>query len=207
MRNPIDLLGYEMYRLAGLDPTVRPSGGAGTVAVHLYGAGAIRLLPRALVEATLATVGGRRCIILRAEAPTRRLNFRLGEMLARLYLEQDGGWSTLPNRDERCRELGAWLAAPRPAFERCLRHVGHDIGALADAFALTWTATSLHLSELGGPGSVVTTPDRVYRKGRLLHGFPDAHVRELAACRSPRSVRRVVIRDEPGRVALFALAS
>ncbi len=196
-----------MYRLAGLDPRERPDGGSAALAERIYGNGVVRLQPRAVAEATLATIGGRRRIVLRAEASTRRLNFRLGEMLARLYLEEDQHGLDAHELDETCREIGAWLAAPRPAFERRVHDVGENVGALADTFALTWTATTLHISEMGGSDSVVTTPDRVYRKGRLLRGFTDDSVRELAARRSPRSVRRVVMNDERGRVALLALAS
>ncbi|MEJ7728184.1 MAG: hypothetical protein WKG00_03130, partial [Polyangiaceae bacterium] len=105
----------------------------------------------------------------------------------------------------RCDEaaVAAWLVAPPEAFAERYRQVGLNLTALSDAFSVTETCAAIRIPEAGGPGASIITPTRVYCRGSMAWlGEEDA--RRIARHSHPRSVRKVAVRDEPGRVALVS---
>lgn len=201
-------IGRDIYEFAGLNPLEPPPGGAADVALKAFGPTVLRLQPRALAEADVVTIDGERRIVVRTELSPARKNFAIGVAVVQLYIERSPiAELSRPAVDALCNSAGAWVAAPTPAVACFLLRYGVDIAALAEAFTLTETAAAMRVTEAGGPDSLVTTPTRVHRRGPGLSWIQDADARRLAASRAPRSVRRVVVQDEPGRVALFALAS
>lgn len=192
----IDDIGTSIYRAAGLSPIVTPAGGTAELAANIFGNSIIRLQPHALLEGTVATLGGRRRIVIRDGLEPTGLNFAVGKQLARLVLGLDGS-------EDECRAVAAWLVAPPEAFRAQMR-AGLGIDSLGSHFTMSPTSAAIRIPEVGGPDAVVVTPLRVHRRGKLLAGFGDADVRALAAKRHLRSLRREVVRANPQCVALFA---
>jgi hypothetical protein len=198
-------VGAAMYTEAGLD-AAQPAR-ASLLAKRLHGRDVLYLQPKAALEGALATVSGRRRIVIRQGTSPARANYLIASLAARLRLEPMTWYQRLPAETQAAlvRDAGAWVVAPDAAFRRRMWQTELDIHQLGAEFAITETCATMRIQEVGGPDTVVTTPERVWRRGRLLGGFADEHVRELAARRSPKSVRKVAIQDEPGRVALVAL--
>jgi hypothetical protein len=198
-------IGERLYEEAGVVGV--PEGGAAELAVQLHGPRALYRQPRAMAEACDAVIGGKRRIVVREGLPAERANFAIARVLAKLAVETAAWFRGLGDveRDSFLRELAAYLVAPPAAVRAQLAEVGVQLRALAHAFTLTETAVAMRVAEVGAvTGVVVTTPATVYRRGPALAWVRDDDVRKLAAGRAPKSVRRVVLRDEPGRVALLA---
>lgn len=197
-----DEVGLEIYQMARLDVRRSPDGGAVEIARRLFGGGTIEVVRTQRVDACVADAVRRPRIALRAGLDDRRANFLIGQMIGRIFLARMG---VVSQDDEHA--IGARLVAPTEEFRVRLGSYGIDIGALADAFAITWTCASIRVAEVGGPDSVIATPKKIYRRGKLLRWVRDEDVRAIAAKPFVRSVHRVVLADEPGRVALFRKAS
>jgi hypothetical protein len=111
-------------------------------------------------------------------------------------------------QDQIARRVGTWLVAPPEAVRREIAVVGLDLRALGRVFAITETCAAMRVPEVGaGPGVAVVTPHEIHRRGAFPGWVADGDLRAIAEQPKPRSLRRAAIRDEPGRVALFARAS
>jgi hypothetical protein len=197
-------LGLELYERTGLDPELLPRRRTIEIALRLYGDDCIVLQPRAKAEATTAVVAGSQRIVLRRGTLPARANWLVAKMLMRLELARFGVRS-----EELEADGAAWLVAPTEAFRAHLESIGWAVGAgelerLSAMFAVPCTCAALRIPEVGGPAVAVVTPERVYKRGQQLSWLEDGAVRSLAATAHPKSVRKVAIRDEPGRVALLA---
>lgn len=194
--------------MAKLDTREPVYGGAAELLVRV-GCGKLMRQPRAVSEGALATVAGERRLVLRAGMGPARENFWTGVLVALAVLEAEGWFRALPHadRDELSRAAGAWLVAPPEAVRAEVAAVGIDLRAIARVFVVTETCAALRLTESdAGPPVAVVTPREVHRRGR----FPwlqDDDLRTIAEGPRPKTLRRAVIRDEPGRSALFARAS
>lgn len=197
-------VGADIYRAVGLTGERPPVGGSAAIAVRLLGKGAIYVQPRAMTEATCATIGGALRVVLRGGFSPRKANFLVARMIARVWLFEG---SVGPDPTMRLEHgVAAWLVAPTPCFRVCLAQVGINVPRLADTFSITQTCATIRIPEVGGPDAAVTTPDRVYRRGRLFSWADDEDLRSLTR-KETRSVRKIILRDEPGRIALLGRAS
>lgn len=193
-------LGELLYRLGGFDVSEVPDGGAVDLAIALHGADVIVRPRHAVVEAALGRLNGRRQIMIPRFVSPARAHFLVAQMLVRAYLADE-----LATADAALeRATAAWIVAPTGPFRARLHAVGVDLRDLAETFAITQTCAGIRVAEVGGPDAVVVTPAKVYRPGRLLSWVGDEEVRAIASRPKPRSVRKVPVRDEPGRVALVA---
>lgn len=202
-------IGGELYAAANMNTDAPPRGATAALAEAVYGEGIYYEQARARRWTDLATIGGRRCMIVRKGLDGAQLNWAIGWGLTALFVESRSWFAALdPRRQSRfCGEVAAWLAAPPAAFDAALDEYGLDLPAIARRFVIRETAAALRIAESAtGPRCAVVTERRVYRRG-LLDGFDDVAARELARVRRPKSVVRVRLTDEPGRVALFARAS
>jgi hypothetical protein len=195
-----------LYARTNVDPDRLPRRRTFEIAWRRLGKDGVILQPRAKLEATTVVVAGRPRIALRHGTSPPRANWLVARMLARLELQQRG----IRSDPLECA-AAAWLVAPTDAFRRWLASYGEEIDpcgleALAENFAVPATCAAIRIPEVGGAAVAVVTPARVYKRGQQLSWLADDAVRELAAKPSPRSVRKVQVRDEPGRVALFARA-
>jgi hypothetical protein len=207
MDNPSpEYVGALIYAKAGLDPRELRECVAVDLAVRLHGGDCIRLQPHAFQEATHAVVDGCAQIVLRDGLTAQRTNFALARITARLAVRESTWWLAMSGVERLNIEnsVAAWLLAPSPVFRSEVARVGADIQELANIFVITETATSLRLAETGGPDTAVTTPITIHMRGPSFRNFAAEHIRALATARSLRHVRRVVLIDEPGRVALFS---
>ncbi len=204
-----EAIGEDIYRFAKCNPLEPPRGGAVEVAIGVLGGGAILFQPRAMAEADIAIVNGQRTIAIRRGIPASRMNFLVGQQLARTWLTGEHWYMAMgaEGRAEITTAVAAWLVAPSPAFSARAKYMDGDIARLAGSFGITETCAAMRWPESGGPDAAVITASSIYRRGRLFSGFGDKEIRTIAAMRSPRSVRRVPLLDEPGRVALFSLAA
>lgn len=189
-------LGREILRRARCREDAPEPGGAVAVAAQLYGGDCIVESARAQTEAELARWQGRTLIVMRKRLSVRRAHFAVARMIARRELEREG-----IKGDEGL--LAAFIVAPTPAVRRCVASAGLDVHMVADAFAVTQTCAAMRLGEVGETEGVVVTPERVYRRG--LGWVSDDDARRLAMAR-PRSLAKVALDDEPGRIALFRRA-
>lgn len=194
-----DDVGRDIYRAAGASPLAVPDGGTADLAAAIYGDAIIRFQPGAILEGTLATIAGRRTIVVRKGLSPASLNFAIGKQLARLFV---GG----ADDGDATRAVAAWLVAPPDAF-RAQMQAGLWVGALADAFTMSATSAAIRIPEVGGPDATIVTPLRVHRRGKFLSWMSDDDVRALAAKPGVRSLRREVVRSNPQCVALFARAA
>jgi hypothetical protein len=201
-------VGAAIYDLSHLSPDSPPSGGAVVPLGRLYGDSAILWLPRAVSISAVAQISGRRRVVLRHGISLPEANFQVGVQLARLFLSDLGEEIESEAAWKLAYAVAAWIVAPTPSFREMLRRLdGMDLAALSRRYVITWTSAAMRVAESGGPDAIVTTPTRVYRRGRLLCWVNDGDVRTMAAKPELKSVRKVPIFDEPGRVALFAKES
>ncbi len=209
MKSIVEMVGLTIYEEAGCSTWAPPRHGAAELACGVFGSGVLRFQPHAFAESTTATVHGKREIVIRSELPIERANFAIGQQLAHLWLEGESWYEGMGAASQRTldQRIGAWLVAPLSAVQAFVDESGPNISALAKWCTITETCATRVLFEAGCQESVITTPNTIYRCGELLRGFSDVDVRHLAtATRTPRSLRKVVLADEPGRVALFARA-
>jgi hypothetical protein len=178
------------------------------LAARLFGRGVLYRQPRAMAEACAATIGGARRIVVRSGLAAERANFAVARVVGELAVENDGWFRDLDaaERVTFLRDLAAHLVAPPAAVRARVAQVGVVLSTLAAAFTLTETAVAMRIAEVGAvPGVAVVTPLTVYHRGStLIARLDDANTRALAAKKAPNGVRKAVIRDEPGRIALLA---
>lgn len=191
-------LGWEIFLAAGFRPTDPPKHGALRLAVELYGDDCIRLSERAQTEAEPVRWGDRTMISVKARLSANRTHFAVARVIARLETAKRSSSVSV-------EKLAAFLVAPSEAFKSRFVAAGIDLPRLAESFVVTQTCAALRIVEVGEGDGVVVTPERVYRPGSLLSWADDEAARALARG-TPRSLRKVPIRDEPGRVALYRLA-
>lgn len=199
-------IGTAIYDAANLNPAAPPQGVTATLAELIYGDDIYYEQAGARRWADVVTLGGRRRMLIRKGLNDEALNWAIGWSLTYLFVESEPWFTALDRYAQRrvCGEVAAWLTAPDAAFDAAYERHGLDLRAIANRFVIQETAVALRIAESGaGPRCAVVTQRRVYRRG-LLEGFDDATARELARVRRPRSVIRVAVRDEPGRVALFS---
>lgn len=199
-------MAMRVYREAGVEGVAQ--GGAAELARHVFGADVLYRQPRALAEAHADTIDGKRRIVVRAGLPARRANFAIAQVIAELVTENEAWVAALSDgdRDFLLRRIGACIVAPRELVRAQIAQVGVHIRTLAEIFTVTETSMAMRVAEVEAvPGVAVATQDAVHRRGKALAWLCDEDVRRLAK-KTPRSVRKVAIRDEPGRVALLAKA-
>lgn len=201
-----DEVAAAIYRRAGCNPMHPPQAGSIEVAAELFGGNVLRFLPHAHAEAGIATLWGEQRIVIRTGTSVPRMNFLIAQQTGRLFLANDAWFGGLQRIEQTAVTLriGAWIVAPPPAFLDQVGRTGADLGILSNTFVITETCAAIRSHELCDRDVVVTTPTTVHRRGKLLSGLGDSAVRDLAACRQPKSVRKVPICDENDRVALFA---
>ncbi len=187
----------DIYESAGLNPDTPPSEGALALAVALYGASCLVVSPSAPVEVAPARVRGQTKIVLARMSP-RRTHFAVARGVAQIELAKRG------RQDVDANQLAALLVAPPVAFSRELAATGLDLPTLATSFVITETCAAIRAVEVGATDGIVVTPARVYRPSRSV--WCDDHAARALAKGRPRSLRKVPIRDEPGRVALYRAA-
>ncbi len=195
-------VGRLVYQRIGLPPSAPPEEGAVSIAIELYGDSVIYPAPpRSLFEATGVSIGGRTRIALRQGTPVRRANYAIAHAIAVMLLQQLGESAM------HAPELAAFLVAPTDAYQTSIDAVGLDLVALGNAYTITGTSAALRFAEVANVDAAVTTPDRVHVHGPGLKWMSHDDVRAIARRKNPKSVRRRVIHDEVGRVALIARAS
>lgn len=194
-----EVVGAAIFRAAGLRLDAPPAEGAFRIAAELYGGDCIVMSERAQVDAAPAHYGGAQRIVLAPRLSLQRSHFAVARMIARIEIPKLG----IAADEER---VAAFLVAPPRVFAARVADVGLDLGELADNFVVTQTCAALRVVEVGARDGVVVTPSRVHRPGRLLGWADDAAARAIARRVAPRSVRKVAIRDEPGRIALYRAA-
>lgn len=192
-------IGAAVYEAAGLSPHDPVPGGAPAIA-ELFRLGIFERA-RAKDEASLARWGGRTRIVLREGLQPQRANFLVARELVRHFVRLE----EIEADAARISRAAAWVVAPQEIFEARYHQVGFNIAALAQPFAITLTAAALRLNEVVGIELAVVGRAAIHRRSsRLLGHLSDADLRCLAAKRSPRSVRRVPLRDDGAAIALIA---
>ncbi len=181
-----------IYQETNLCPDLAVEGGAVEIATRL-GLG-VYDHPRARDEATVARWGGQERIVLRSGLEPARAHFKVAEMIARVW----GSGAALEPA------VGAWLVAPPGPFKARWEAVGADVAALARPFAVTRTTALLRLHEVVGLDVAMVGRRAIRRRGRRFEWLSDAALRELAAKRTTKSVRKVALRDDGGAVGLVA---
>lgn len=126
--------------------------------------------------------------------------FAVGHELGHWLLTRHGYCG---NDDEAAADyLGAALLAPRRAFLRARRALGHDLPALANAFSMTETGVALRLGEALHVPLAVVSPAHVRVRGPEAWVWPnEATVRRWARVAEP-GLRKVRLTDDPRRVVL-----
>jgi hypothetical protein len=99
-------------------------------------------------EAQRARVGDRVRVCVRAGLLPARQKFLVGHELAEWHYARTGYRGE--DIEERCDALGAALVAPRPAFRRAVRSLGHSVRKLAAALAITQACSLLRIGETEG---------------------------------------------------------
>jgi hypothetical protein len=194
--NNAEAVAREVFRSVGASPDAPPSGGAIELALAFVGTDGIYVQPRALQEACIAVIHGKRRIVVRAGLHHRRAHFAVAAMLARLV-------GAHPNVEAAA---AAWIVAPPQAFSRALSRLGVNLPGLASTFSVTETCAALRTIEVTERDGAVTTPERVYKRGSIAW-VRDEDVRSLASARRTlRSCKPHPIKDEPGRMALLKTA-
>jgi hypothetical protein len=201
-RGRAEEIGRSIYHDAGLRSLEPPRGGAFELAALLYDGDVIHEAPLVHAASDTARIAGRTRIVLRPALTIERANFETARMIARLKLREGGRWSA-PLESL----VAGYLVAPRDMFCDALLTVGFDTEALARPFAISHTCAALRVVECGEAEGVVVTPTQIHRPCGGLGGWMDDLTMRKLARSNPRSLRKVRIDDEPGRVALFRLAA
>lgn len=108
---------------------------------------------------------------------------------------------------EACAEaLAAALLMGRVIFQQAVGELGANLTELARAFAVPETAVALRLAEVGSvDAAAVVTPQRVHvRLATEEFLMPGEHELRSLSRRGHPGLRKVALRDQPKRVALFA---
>lgn len=189
-----ETFGRGVLERAGVRVGEVPRGGAVAVARKLHGRDVIRVIPRALFEATTGELFERPKIVIAKMSPERS-HWAVARMLARIELRAANVTNVAEN------DVAAYFVAPRETVVS-LSQGGSSLDEIADVHAVTQTCAALRIVECGEADGVVVTPLRIYRPRGAMSWVSDDEVRRFAKG-SPRSVRKVRITDEPGRVALL----
>jgi hypothetical protein len=128
-----------------------------------------------------------------AKIAPHRANFAVAAMLAR---------HEIGHQDPVELAVAAYLVAPNESFDVVANDTDGSASALSGVFVITQTCATLRMVERGLCDAVIVTPSTVRRPGSMLSWVSDDEVRRIAKG-SPRSVRKVRLTDEPGRVALL----
>lgn len=108
---------------------------------------------------------------------------------------------------EACAEaLAAALLMGRVVFQQAVGELGTNLVELGRAFAVPETAVALRLAEVGSvDAAAVVTPQRVHvRLASEEFVMPGEHELRSFSRRGHPGLRKVALRDQPKRVALFA---
>ncbi len=145
-----DVLGAEQealtaYEEAGLDPSSPPP--LSLLCERLFGTRPQPMahLPR---EATMGILRGEVRIFYRSGTWAARARFGVAHEMGHGRRRQHHG--SIQDVEANADLLGACLVAPRPAFERMVKRVGHSVYDLAHAFSTTHAAAMLRLGEVTG---------------------------------------------------------
>jgi len=108
-----------------------------------------------------------------------------------------------PDREARCDAVGAALCAPRSAFKRAMRTVGHRVSVLARAFVVEQSLALLRVGEVSGRPVMLLHP-----AGPIVRGDPFAWPSTSALRRALEEGRETVhpirITDAASRWGLMA---
>lgn len=131
------------------------------LAQRILGPDAVRRVPRLQSVASLAKIGGRHVIAVRAGLEPQYEGHGVAHELAHLVEDLDGVTFTEPE----CDYIGAAIMMPREVFLECVEC--DSIAQLAFNFVATQTSVVLRTAEVLGTSAEVVTPQRTYRRGRL----------------------------------------
>lgn len=194
----IQELGRELYERAGMRPSAPPRGGAAKIAKALYGNDCVVRGASVREEASMGVLYGERRIYVRAGLPVRRMNYAIARVIAKHELAK-----LMTFDSAMADELAGYIVAPDEDFGPLFDRVKYDLSALSEECVITQTCAALRVHEYTQKATAIVTPRTIYRRGTIAWANDDA-LRELAAKRAPRSVRKVRITDEPARSAVFA---
>jgi hypothetical protein len=169
------------------------------LAGRLLGADSIRTVPADLLPAggALVRIGSAWRVYLRRGIRPRHARFTVMHELSH--------WALGPGAtEEECDALAACLLAPRPAVERLLREGVSTYTKLASWFGCTETFAALRYGEITDEPLVVVAPATVRMRGREWSWPAENELRGLVKARRVPGLRKVRLRDDPGRVALRA---
>jgi hypothetical protein len=196
------MLGMELFGRAGCSPTNPPIGGAPAVAQAILGLGGIIEHRTPGATACLRRLDSVTRIRVDPSLPLPRMNWCTGHELAHYILDEKPWFKALSHaqRERWCDRLGSWICVPPGPLRR---EATRPVAAVARAFVVPQTSIFLRIAEEEIElGVDVVTSERVYRRGRVP--WPLASSRTLAARPGLCKGRRLLITDEPGRVALVA---
>ncbi len=149
-----------IYALAGCDDDDPPAIAA--LCRVLLGSPPVRASIRH--EAQLAHVDGAWRVLVRRDVSAERARWLVGHELAEWWhLRHDARPADI---EARCDTLGAMLVAPRRAYRRALRALGHRVHALASAFGVEQELALLRIGEVTGrPVALLRAPGVVLARG------------------------------------------
>lgn len=139
---------------------------------------------------------------LRRRGPHKQRAFALAHEVAEWWLSEHG--AEAEELEALSDALAIRLLAPAPAFREAVKLWGRDVVQLADAFALTQTATVLRLGEVLRRPVIVVTSGKTWG-GMIPHQldlFVREHRAEILDGAAVRGWSRVAITDARRRVAL-----
>lgn len=181
-----------LYLDAGLDP--RAPAPALALIEGLVGRGNIRMVPPTALscDAALVRVRSEWRIYIRNDLHPKARRFAAMHELAHLELG-------LRAPESHCDALAAALIAPRPAFERAVRDVGHELPALARCFATTESCVGMRLGEaLAKPVALVGVDGDILRvRGPAFDWPPASKLRAIAHGAAHSCLKRARLSDAP----------
>ncbi len=175
------------YAEAGLDPEHPPA--IGPLCKALFGRAPMPK-PHLAREAMMGMLGGEVLIYYRSGMTSARQRFcvahEAGHGRRRQLHERSDALS-----EAKADLLGACLIAPRPAFLRAVKRLGHSVYDLAHSFKTTHAAALLRLGECVGRPVLLLGPRERQRgepfifgdvRKALRGGVPGCHPIKLADC-------------------------
>lgn len=154
--------------------------------------------------AALIRVYDRWRIVVGRSVPPLAALFAVGHELGHWLLRRAGYDGA--DEEQAADYLGAALIAPRRAFLRARRAFGDELPDLAEALALTETATALRMGEVERVPLAVVAPARVRTRGPEAWVWPSEPTLRAWARRPARGLRKVRLTDDRARVLLDASA-
>lgn len=163
--SPDDIVDVEadalaLYRLKGFDPDEPPS--MKELCWACIGSHPKRV--RVVGESDITPVKGRWSMRVHRMVLPERAAWLIGHELGEWWYRTRGHAFSLAELEARCDAFGAALVAPRPAFARAIKRIGHRVHILARRFRTTQAVALLRIGEVAGrPVAYEGTRARVER--------------------------------------------